>query len=213
MRKWILAAAFTLMPAVGHSQTITIGTTPGAPTDVYQIIPDSDGYFQSFVAPAPWLTRISFWYRAGTSPDDRLDWYSRFQLYQDAEIANGPFLIQYLSPTTDGRVDIKFNDPLQVVTGQTYAFGVYVNGCGGTYTPECDTPVGIGYVGPAVQLTTVDAFAGGTAIQWHDVNLPNNDLRFEATFEVAEAAPLPMMVAGVLMMLAAAVIRRRKSAR
>lgn len=218
MMRLLLAAVMLLAPLPSHAQIVR-GTDPSVPSVVTYMGSFGNGYSQSFVADGTQLSRLTFWYYPGAAPAGfPYGWFSTLTVfsrtgYHDFAFwqgsGEGVLFGMALDHNTSGRFDIVFPTPLQLVLGDTYAFGVYSNNCSPYEVfAECYVPEG-SFALPHIEMTANNAYDRGQAFQLSEG--PNGrDLRFEVVFlpEPSTAA----LCAVALLALAVRPLRRRAAA-
>jgi len=196
---FVALAAVVVLPVSGVSGQSTIGTDPSASSTLMDAGNNADWRSQTFVALAPYLNSLSFWFNGGTlgtSSDEAF--YSRLYINTGLGFFAGPELYEAaLDQSRAGRYDFTFGN-LAVTPGASYTFSVFTNNCGTGALDACPVPVTGTWSNPLVDVTTTDAYAGGYLIDGRNGPDASRDMRFQATFGVPEPATGLLLLVGLL---------------
>jgi hypothetical protein len=153
------------------------------------------------VAEGSELSRLSVWYEAGSAPVDRGGWFVDLEVYKGYEFewwSHERLREVPLSPRSNGRIDVVFHDPIQMIVGATYSFSFALGDCSeqapNVRYAECDVNVGP-EVNPGFLFTQSDAYGRGYAYSTTGLPFPG-DLWFEAVF-VPEPSRTSLLLCGL----------------
>lgn len=206
MRQWMLAAALICAPMVASGQVV-VGTNQGAPTAWQGLAETANGYTQTVRARGN-LSALSVWFKFGSQPDlgpDFGGWFAFVQVDRGLTFESGFLSVVYIPPTTNGRFDAVFAQPLVFADGEQFSFTVWVNNCS-ERVDNCAVPVSSTSSLPSLEMTVPDTYFDGEVLNNPSYADPiGADIRFEATF-----VPEPATMLLLLPSFAVLVMRRRR---